>query len=38
MSLVLFVGPDAGELEKIRGLAERLGVTKYYKWLGPLRG
>ena len=35
---VLFVGPDAGELEKIRALAERLGVTKYYKWLGPLEG
>ena len=35
---VLFVGPDAGELEKMRALAERLGVTKYYKWLGPLEG
>ena len=36
--LVLFVGPDAGELEKIRPLAERLGVTEYYRWLGPLHG
>jgi glycosyltransferase involved in cell wall biosynthesis len=35
---VLFVGPDAGELEKIRALAERLGVTEYYRWLGPLHG
>jgi glycosyltransferase involved in cell wall biosynthesis len=35
---VLFVGPDAGELEKIRALAERLGVTEHYRWLGPLHG
>jgi glycosyltransferase involved in cell wall biosynthesis len=35
---VLFVGPDAGELEKIRALGERLGVAEYYKWLGPLHG
>ena len=35
---VVFAGPDAGELEKIRALAERLGVTEYYKWLGPLHG
>jgi glycosyltransferase involved in cell wall biosynthesis len=35
---LLFVGPDAGELEKIRELGERLGVTEYYRWLGPLQG
>ena len=35
---LLFVGPDAGEMEKVRELAERLGVTEYYKWLGPLQG
>jgi len=35
---LLFVGPDGGELEKIRELGERLGVTDYYRWLGPLRG
>jgi glycosyltransferase involved in cell wall biosynthesis len=35
---LLFAGPDAGELEKIRKLAESLGVTGYYKWLGPLHG
>jgi glycosyltransferase involved in cell wall biosynthesis len=35
---LLFVGPDAGELEKIRNLAESLDVTEYYKWLGPLQG
>ena len=28
---LLYVGPDAGELEKIRTLAESLGVTEYYK-------
>lgn len=36
--IVLFAGPDAGEMEEIRALAERLGVTEYYKWLGPLHG
>ena len=35
---LLFVGPDAGELEKIRTLAESLGVSDYYEWLGPLQG
>ena len=35
---LLFVGPDAGEMEKIRNLATSLGVTDYYKWLGPLQG
>ena len=35
---LLFVGPDAGELEKIRKLAENLGVNEYYEWLGPLQG
>ena len=35
---LLFVGPDAGELEKIRELGKSLGVTEYYKWLGPLQG
>jgi glycosyltransferase involved in cell wall biosynthesis len=35
---LLYVGPDAGEAEKIRTLAESLGVTEYYKWLGPLQG
>ena len=33
-----FAGPDAGELDKVRDLAERLRVTDYYKWLGPVRG
>jgi glycosyltransferase involved in cell wall biosynthesis len=35
---LLFVGPDAGELEEIRKLATDLGVTDHYKWLGPLHG
>ena len=35
---LLFAGPDAGELETIRKLAESLGVSDYYKWLGPLYG
>jgi glycosyltransferase involved in cell wall biosynthesis len=35
---LLFVGPDAGEIQKIRELAETLGVTEYYKWIGPLQG
>jgi glycosyltransferase involved in cell wall biosynthesis len=35
---LLFVGPDAGELEKVRKLADGLGVNEYYEWLGPLQG
>jgi glycosyltransferase involved in cell wall biosynthesis len=35
---LLLAGPDAGELEKIRDLGNKLSVTKYYKWIGPLRG
>jgi glycosyltransferase involved in cell wall biosynthesis len=35
---LLFVGPDAGVIEGIHKLAENLGVTAYYKWLGPLQG
>jgi glycosyltransferase involved in cell wall biosynthesis len=35
---LLFAGPDAGELEKIRELGETLGVTAYFKWIGPLKG
>jgi glycosyltransferase involved in cell wall biosynthesis len=35
---LLFVGPDAGELEKIRELGKRLNVSTYYKWIGPLQG
>jgi glycosyltransferase involved in cell wall biosynthesis len=35
---LLLVGPDAGELERIRDLGNRLGVTNYYTWIGPLRG
>ena len=35
---LLFVGPDAGEIQKVRELGESLGVTGYYKWLGPLKG
>jgi glycosyltransferase involved in cell wall biosynthesis len=35
---LLFVGPDAGELNKMRRLGESLGVTKHYKWIGPLQG
>jgi L-malate glycosyltransferase len=32
------VGPDGGELKKIQKLGQSLGVTEYFKWLGPLRG
>ena len=35
---LLFAGPDAGELEKIRELGDSLGVTEHYRWLGPLQG
>jgi L-malate glycosyltransferase len=35
---LLFVGPDAGEIQKIRELGESLGVTEYYRWIGPLQG
>ena len=35
---LLFVGPDAGEVEKMREVGKRLGMTKYYKWIGPLQG
>src|SRR5262249_20743475 len=35
---LLFAGPDAGEFEKIRELGNKLNVTMYYKWIGPLRG
>jgi glycosyltransferase involved in cell wall biosynthesis len=35
---LLFVGPDAGELDKMRRLGASLGVTKHYKWIGPLHG
>jgi glycosyltransferase involved in cell wall biosynthesis len=35
---LLFIGPDAGELEKIRELGSKLGVTTHYRWLGPLQG
>ena len=35
---VLFVGPDAGELDKMLKLGKRLGVTEHYKWIGPLQG
>ena len=35
---LLFVGPDAGELEKILKLGKALGVTEHYKWIGPLHG
>jgi glycosyltransferase involved in cell wall biosynthesis len=35
---LLFVGPDAGEFQKVRELGERLDVTEHYKWLGPLQG
>jgi glycosyltransferase involved in cell wall biosynthesis len=35
---LLFVGPDAGEIQKVRQLGESLGVAEYYKWLGPLQG
>jgi glycosyltransferase involved in cell wall biosynthesis len=35
---LLFVGPNAGELEKIRELGTKLGVTNYYEWIGPLQG
>lgn len=37
-AFVLFVGPDAGELESIHGIGETLGVTTRYKWIKPLRG
>jgi glycosyltransferase involved in cell wall biosynthesis len=35
---LLFVGPDAGELEKMRELGKRLGVTMHYKWIGSVQG
>jgi glycosyltransferase involved in cell wall biosynthesis len=35
---LLFVGPDAGELKKMRELGKQLGVTSHYKWIGPLQG
>jgi glycosyltransferase involved in cell wall biosynthesis len=35
---LLYAGPDAGELAKIRELGNSLGVNDHYKWLGPLRG
>jgi glycosyltransferase involved in cell wall biosynthesis len=35
---VLFVGPDAGELKRIREAGEALGVTASFKWIGPLQG
>jgi glycosyltransferase involved in cell wall biosynthesis len=35
---LLLVGPDAGELKKINELGKRLGVTAYFKWIGPLKG
>jgi glycosyltransferase involved in cell wall biosynthesis len=35
---LLLAGPDAGELEKIRDLGNKLNVTMYYNWIGPLRG
>ncbi len=35
---LLFVGPDAGEIQKVRELGESLGVSEYLKWLGPLQG
>ena len=37
-AFVLFVGPDAGELDKILKLGKTLGVTEYYKWIGTLHG
>ena len=35
---LLFVGPDGGEAEKMREVGESLGVSRYYKWIGPLKG
>lgn len=35
---ILFVGPDAGELKGMQEIGEALGVTKNYKWIGPLHG
>ena len=35
---LLFVGPDGGEAEKMREVGESLGVSQYYKWIGPLKG
>jgi len=35
---LLFVGPDAGEQDKMDKVAKRLGVTAHYKWIGPLQG
>ena len=34
---LLFVGPDAGELGKIRELGKKLSVTMHYNWIGPLQ-
>lgn len=36
--MALFVGPDAGELDTIRNLANSLGVADHCKWLGSLVG
>ena len=35
---LLFVGPDAGEFQRVRALGESLGVTEYFAWIGPLQG
>ena len=35
---LLFVGPDAGQLEVMNRLAQKLGLTAHYKWIGPLKG
>jgi glycosyltransferase involved in cell wall biosynthesis len=35
---LLFVGPDAGEMQNVQELGESLGVTGYYRWIGPLQG
>ena len=35
---LLLVGPDAGEGERIREIGNRLGMTKHYRWIGPLQG
>lgn len=35
---LVMVGPDGGELKKVKNIADKLGVEKHYSWIGPLYG
>jgi len=37
-AFLLLVGPNAGELGRVRELGDKLGVAAHYKWIGPLHG